>query len=374
MAEITNNRLSGQSSQVSGLCFNTCAMTKTFKMLILLLTLCAVITGSANSPGGQQFPTSTTSFLQRQDADIVRLLNWNVGIDSIFSEGARHESFGRIVRAVSPDVICLQEIDAHKGIGALMSQITPGQNWHIHAVADNVVISRFPLLIRDGEEVVPHPISRLGLEDFHYGYAMVLIDIPNELSDQDLYVVAIHNKSRSGPENIAKRQRQSDAIVSALREQRLGNREGGPPTGTPIVIAGDLNVLQNEWPADDLQHLTTLLTGNIIDEQTYGPDMAIDWDGSQLDDARPSHNAQNEVFYTWRIDQLAFPPGALDRVLYTDSVMTVQHSFVLDTTTMNEDALIGARLLSSDVLLGGTPGRFDHLPMIVDFKMPGSHQ
>jgi len=335
-----------------------------------ILFLCTGILSCTSITGHREDSGFQPVFLQRQDENVVRLLNWNVGVDSIFAGGARHESFVRIIRAVQPDVICLQEIDQHDRIKDLMSQVTPGQVWDSHAVADNVVISRFPLLIKDGEEVVPFPIPRLGMNDFHYGHAMVLIDIPDQLSHQDMYAIAVHNKSRSGPENIAMRQQHSDAIVAALRDQRLGNREGAPPSETPIVIAGDLNVLQNEWPADNLQHLTTLLNGDIRNEQTYGEDMPPDWDGSPLSDVMPSHNAQGELFYTWRIDQLEFPPGPLDRVLYTDSVVSVAHSFVLDTTAMSESDLEGAGLFSSDVLYDQTPGRYDHLPMVVDFTMP----
>ena len=65
--------------------------------------------------------------------------------------------------------------------------------------------------------------------------------------------------------------------------------------------------------------LNTLVTGDIADEETFGPDTRIDWDGTDLADARPSHNALEREYYTWRNDDLPFAPSALDRILYVNS-------------------------------------------------------
>jgi endonuclease/exonuclease/phosphatase family metal-dependent hydrolase len=303
---------------------------------------------------------------------VIRVLNWNVKQNSIFApDGARHESFLRIAAALSPDILCLQEIDrpnAEERLVEIMSNAVPGHTWAAHSVADNVVVSRFELLRLEGSEVVPYPLPHLGLDDFHYGQAAVLVDVPDRISQRDIYLICVHNRSRNGPENMAMRQWQSDAIAGSLRHLQGPEFDGGLPSGTPIVILGDLNVLTNE--ADDsLQHLSTLITGNIIDETRFGPDHSPDWDGSDLVDLMPSHNGRGSQNYTWRDDQLPFAPGALDRILYTDSVMRATHSFVLNTTTMSRDELDRAGLQEDDVLYGGDLGNFDHLPMVVDFEL-----
>lgn len=133
-------------------------------------------------------------------------------------------------------------------------------------------------------------------------------------------------------------------------------------------ILGDMNVLASE-PADPAHHLTTLLTGNIVDEKAFGPDFPLDWDGTNLIEVKPRHNAREKDFYTWRVDDLPFPPGALDRIIYTVSVLSVNHSFVLNTTIMTRQELDDNGLLSTDALWDGKAGNFDHLPLVADFSI-----
>ena len=112
----------------------------------------------------------------------------------------------------------------------------------------------------------------------------------------------MHNRSRASEESIRQRQKQSDSIVRWIRTLR---DEKAIAESTPIIVAGDMNVLFS----DPARHLTTLLTGDIVDEETFGPDFSPDWDGTDLTDASPSHNARGETFYTWRNDTGPFPPG-----------------------------------------------------------------
>ena len=86
-------------------------------------------------------------------------------------------------------------------------------------------------------------------------------------------------------------------------------------------------------------------------------------------DARPSHNALGSEYYTWRSDDLQFEPGALDRIIFTNSVMSVSRRFVPDTMTMSADHLTKLSLQPSDVLYGGDPNHYDHLPLVADFKV-----
>jgi hypothetical protein len=228
-----------------------------------------------------------------------------------------------------------------------------------------MLISRFPLQRTAGELVAKYPYPELGVPDFHYGYATALLKRHDSQSDPGFYVVAMHNKSGVGEENERLRQLQSDSIARWIRNVRDADSPVALATGTPIVILGDMNVLTNA----SLQPFETLLTGNIVDEANFGPDFDIDWDGTDLADARPSHNGRGEHFYTWRYDDTPFDPGALDRVIYTDSVLLIKQSIVLDTTTLPADDLSSAGLLRTDVLFGGKPGYFDHLPLIVDFSV-----
>ena len=345
----------------------TCLFRQYRKLFSVLLALFYVPAGelvfaqSGSDPG----------FLQRHHPSDVRVMSWNVRLGSVIPpEGARHQSFARIVRAMDPDVIVLQEMmrpEESEKLKPLMDNITPlsdGRSWQIHGVADNVLLSRFPLRQPDGELVFRYPYPRLGLPDFHYGYATALVDIPDDYSNADLYVIAMHNKSGAGEEHVELRQQQSDSIVRWMRNLRDSSRETTIDKNTPVVILGDMNVVRDA----STQPFETLLVGDIVDEAAFGSDFVMDWDGTALTDARPSHNGKGEDFYTWRYDEMPFEPGALDRVIYTDSVLLVHQSFVLNTTIMSVDELTGLNLQESDVLYGGQPGFYDHLPLIVDFS------
>lgn len=302
----------------------------------------------------------------------LRILCWNVGLDSIHrQEHSRSASFERIVRAVSPDVLCLQEMGPGRGedLKRLMDRYLPlgeGLSWHVHTASDNAIVSKFPFRFREQELVVKFPLP--GLPDFHYGQAMCLVDIPDEACPRDFFLIALHNKSRGGESNVQMRQRQSDSIVRWIRDVRQTGRPRAIPERTPMVILGDLNVLEVE-PADPAHHLTTLLTGNIWDEKEFGPDFVLDYDDTNLIEVKPHHNAREKEFYTWREDGSPFPPGALDRVLYTDSVLQSPHSFVLNTTLMTDEELAETGVLKSDVLWEGEAGNYDHLPLVVDFAV-----
>ena len=52
---------------------------------------------------------------------------------------------------------------------------------------------------------------------------------------------------------------------------------------------------------------------------------------------------------------------------FTDSVMSIDQKFVLDTTTMSESDLSALGMQRSDVLYDGNIGIYDHLPLVTDF-------
>jgi endonuclease/exonuclease/phosphatase family metal-dependent hydrolase len=333
---------------------------------LIMAVFGAVLTVSQNSMAETD---SRLSFLSKQsDPFQLRVMSWNVWRNSIFKTGEkRQESFERIIRAVQPDVICLQEVAAAKAgdLSELMDRLLPlegSQHWHVHSASntDLIIASRYPLRRREYEYVIPvkaiHP-------DFHLGQIMCMVDLPDSRILPDLYLMTAH--FLSGP-NLEARQKQADSIVSKLRHLRQKNHPDTLPAGTPIIILGDLNVYSST-PDDPTQHLSTLLTGNIVDEAEFGADLLPDWDGTYLAEVKPRHNSREKAWYTWRDDNKQFAPGALDRVIYTDSVLGVQNSFVLNTTAMSSSELNQSGLLAEDVLRSAKPGDFDHLPLVTDF-------
>lgn len=339
------------------------------RALLLFSIYSFVLAGCAGkheqkAPGAEAF--------QRQHYSDVRVMSWNVKLNSILAtEGARYESFARIVQAIDPDVIALQEV-AKAGLAEQLTQLMNnyiplenGESWQVHTVSDNALISRYPLQQQSGELPVRYPIPELGAPDFHFGYAAALVDIPGDFADTGIYVVAMHNKSGAGKENVRLRQVQSDSIVRWIRNLRESDQANTIPDNTPIVILGDMNVVSDA----SMQPFETLINGDIIDEETFGPDFRIDWDDTDMADARPSHNGKEQSYYTWRNDAMPFAPSALDRIIFTDSVTSVSRRFILNTMMMSADELAALGLQQSDVLYGGKAGDYDHLPLVTDFSL-----
>lgn len=153
--------------------------------------------------------------------------------------------------------------------------------------------------------------------------------------------------------NDASRQDQVDEMMAWMI-----NNEGNLNINTPIVYAGDLNLVGYA------QQLETLLNGDIVQTQTFGPGGLPDWDGTPWSDALPRQTHQ-PFTYTWRDDGDGnFPPGRLDLVLYSDAVIVKEHAFVLETESTPEDVLAPLGLIQDD-----THTASDHLPVVMDFTI-----
>jgi endonuclease/exonuclease/phosphatase family metal-dependent hydrolase len=306
------------------------------------------------------------------------VLTFNVNWDSIFPDDDpqnhdfrsfnRVDSFRRILRAVEPDVLCLQEINDRRSPRDLAAAIggaigSPDDEvWHVIHASDDVIASRFALMEKGYEletgSVLP------GLDQ-----AAGLVDLPDEeAGDTDLYVICSHFKSGGGADDISMRQRQADVIMAQVRDFETPGGHLDLPAGTPFVILGDFNA----YDTDPALHIQTLAEGDIYNESRYGVDLEPDWDGTALKDARPSHNALGTTYYTWRNDAEPFNPGALDRVFFSDSVLELQNAFVLDTTSLADEVLTANGLRREDVVLDPASGTFDHLPVVVDFLIGAS--
>jgi endonuclease/exonuclease/phosphatase family metal-dependent hydrolase len=310
-------------------------------------------------------------FLRKPSPRHIRVMSYNVYWNSIFPEDDAHADewrsadrsteFQRILRAVAPDLICLQEISPEcdpQQVADILDAVMPlrnGEGWRVHGGQDNVIAARFALQMRDDEIVHPRATTDLG-------HVMALVDLPDEDYERDIYVICAHFKSQGGQIDIEARQKHADVIIEWMRDIQTPGGEISLPTFTPIILLGDFNV----YNTDPAHHLTTLITGDIVDEGQYGPDTKPDWDGTDLADALPRHNGVGEDVYTWRDDTQQFDPGALDRILYTDSVISVENSFVLNTMIMTPAELEAAGLAAGDVTLDPQVGEYDHLPLAVD--------
>jgi endonuclease/exonuclease/phosphatase family metal-dependent hydrolase len=263
----------------------------------------------------------SSRFLGKPAAASVRVLTWNIYRSSIFpqdgeavdvSASTRPAQFARVLRALKPDVLCLQQVtESGARSAALVNHILPlsdGKSWQAHSAVDTVILSRFSISGRAAGEV--------GGERPR-GHAIAMIDTPAT----ELYLICAHFQSSDDREDVPQRRQQAEMIASTIRQAKAGGGAIPLRARTPFMVLGDFNAI----PGATL-FVDALVTGKApyptADKRTEG----LDWDHAWLTDALPRHNASGSKRYTWRNDLEQFPPGILDRILYSDSVLASPQS------------------------------------------------
>jgi endonuclease/exonuclease/phosphatase family metal-dependent hydrolase len=274
------------------------------------------------------------------------------------------DAFRRLIRAINPDIVCLQEINPRRNpndVSAIFDEVLPlenGSNWHAVLANDSVILSKYPLKT-DSYKLYTSSNPGLLIQ------AAALIDLPNNKFIKDLYLICAHFVAFGGQEDINNRQRQADVIMRQVADLKTTGDNIDLERGTPFILAGDFNI----YDTDPAYHLTTLLTGDIVYENLFGEDVVPDWDDTSLTDANPSHNGRGLQYYTWRSDETEFNPGILDRVIFSDSVMTSRYSIILNTTVLSLKNLVNYKLQAEDIMMNSATGYYDHLPIVVDFEL-----
>ena len=287
--------------------------------------------------------------LPRENTGDLRITTWNVvdleqgggGWDSGVTPSA-----DRVLSALDPDILCFEEIynNSAAATAALVESFLPsgpGEAWYARENSDVIVVSRFPVLGQwnlDGS-AGDHNLA-------------VLLDTQTAIGRQ-LLLVGAHFFCCT---NDAGRQDECDRAMSFFRDAKTPGGTLDVPAGTMLLVTGDLNLV------GDSQQLRTLTTGDIVDEGTFGPDFAPDWDGSGLADL-VSSQTEKRFAYSWRNDFGSFAPGRLDFFIYSDSVVAVGNHFLLYTPEMSPGELALHGLQSGDVTTVS-----DHLPHTADFR------
>ncbi len=303
-----------------------------------------------NEPGGVPFYIGEDlipepipiSFEKRHDDDI-RLVSHNVWSSALINDDYQ-EHFRRIYQSLNPDIVVLQEMYENTNqLHSLFNSWFPDEQWYVsNQFRDNIIISKYPVL----EQNFFTSSERTMVS---------LLDTEDELGKN----LIIFNSHLACCDNDESRQYDADEFVSNWREWR--NNDNGPFTlvdSTPFVHVGDFNLVGNR------QQLTTLTEGDIEDENVFGDDYALDWDGTPIADLFSRHS-HKRMGYTWRYDYSSYSPGKLDYILYSDSVIDTSKHFVLNTLTMDSTSLLFYGLDPMD-----SYNSSDHSPRVLDIKIP----
>lgn len=293
----------------------------------------------------------------------VRIMAYNTQ-GRFIADSSVDAAFNRIFTAIQPDLISLEEIPSSVSaatMAARFNSIMPigGAGWQIHfgtlGGTRNAIASRYPLTLKRTDTI---PVSSTR------GVTIALADLPNVSYPVDVYLLSVHLKCCGDPggSEDASRQRSADAIANWLGDARGVARPSGDnialPANTPIIILGDFNLVGGPQPE------TTLLTGDIQDNATFGADVKGDWDVTNLTNLNPLDPFTGNNF-TWQ-GSTSFPPSALDRFMTADSAFNAVNKFILNTNTMTPAARAAAGLQPGDTLDTTTS---DHLPIVVDLRI-----
>lgn len=281
--------------------------------------------------------------IQKNSESDIRIISYNVLSNGLF-ESDRLPSFTRLLQAIQPDIIGFQEIYSFSSlqVSDQVESILPsstGQEWyHAKAGPDCHAISRYPII--ENAEIQGS------------GNGAFLIDLPD--NETDLFLIVAHPPCCA---NNVDRQIEIDLMMEFLREAKAGNGPIPLEANSPIIILGDMNLVGFK------EQLETMLTGNIFDESSYGPDFTPDWDGNNLLDSQP-YVPGLPLSYTWYAEESSFSPGKLDYIIYSGSNLTLHNSYSLFTPSLPQDSLTTFNLFANDAVNAS-----DHLPIVADFEL-----
>lgn len=276
--------------------------------------------------------------LERNDPSHLRIVTQNVLQDSPWG-GGQSARYDRVYSAIAPDVICFQEIYGHTAGDArtLVESWLPsgsGEFWFAAQQNDRVTVSRYSVVNR----------WEVG------GNLAILLPTAADIG-LDVLLINCHLPCC---ENDAGRQAQVDEIMAFIGDATTPGGNVDIPEGSGIVITGDMNFV------GDPQQLVTLVTGDIINEGSVGPDVIPDWDGTDLRDL-VSLQTEVRMPYTWYKASSTFSPSRLDYMIYSDSVLGIGNHYVLFTSNMSPEQLTTYGLFAGDSEIAS-----DHLPVVYD--------
>ena len=284
--------------------------------------------------------------ISRPEQTHLRVMSYNVLHDGIMKPD-QQPHFESVLQATNPDVIVFNECWDTRAteIESFMDETLPldsEEGWSaVKRDEGNIITTRYDI----SESWHVHDDMRL---------TGALIDLPDERFSHDFLVTGAHFRCCDANED---RQREADAFIEFVNEATKAGGRIELPKNTPIMLAGDLNLVGYS------QQLKTLLTGDIVNTSTFGEGGDPDWDGTHLKDVI-SYHSDNPYALTWIDNESSYWPGRLDYSITTTSSSEVLKSFILETGDMSQQ-----RLDQYDLSAEDTREASDHLPKVTDIQL-----
>lgn len=310
--------------------------------------------GSRDRAGpGSRRPTAS---LSRAPGTDLRSVTWNVAGHRLQE---RAERFGRLLAALEPDIVLLDEVSPETGTAAIRAVLPPlgeGGGWHVVLGSGGgrqrgAIASRAPLETAEELRYVSYPDSVLemtmglalpGLPEVARNARRGGIPVAGAevtLDHGRLLAVAFDlvccGNSEDAPQD-AIRRIETAAIRDAVERQAAAASHDG------VLLGGDFNLVGSRHP------LAAAARALDVD----GTDLSVVY-ALQLDGLSSA---------TWRAPGGPFPPGQLDYVLYSDASLAVRRAFVFDSSDLSAAEREAHGLRADD-----SAAASDHLPIVVDF-------
>ena len=276
--------------------------------------------------------------INKEDPELLRVMAYNTLINGL-QDIDRIDNFIRIINAINPQIIGFNETvgTSENDVYNILENSLGGIWYVLKHNPENITASRFPIV---------------GTWDVHNKIQASLIDLDDE-GPYMLFIVGHLSPSA----NDIQRQQQADRFIEFVLDAKTPGGEITVSENTPIVFLGDMNLVGNS------QQYYTIIEGDIQDTDSYGEGGFPDWDNSELEDVI-CRQTDKRMAYTWRNDNSEYPPGRLDFIFYTSSVMSTAKSFTLQTEIMSDERLENYGLLWDD-----TKEASDHFPVVADFDL-----
>ena len=301
---------------------------------------------------GLRAPPPSAAAVARRPGTDLRVVQWSVGGEPWLS---RPGPFLRILAALAPDVILLDDVDPDLDVDRLrdaLGALPDGAAWSVvvgsgGGLRRTAVASRLPLAAEPRLARVEWPDSVRALDGLPMGDPLrsdlagaALDGVPTvgarvSLAGRSLLVVPVGLVccGRAGsPEDRAR-----IMAAGAIRDAVEGVLRGGEVDG--IVIGGNLNLVGSPLPLEILARAL----------DPAGQDLAV----------APAPQLGGRSNATWNSPG-PFPPGRLDHLLFSRSLLQLRGSFAFAPGELTPQ---GRRALG---LQEGDGEAIEHLPVVAD--------